>query len=333
MRCQDYKSLRIYTYNDKCVHEKAWDNITLHTRGIIFDRDTGQCIAYPFPKFFNIEERPDTQPDVLPWSGGFQTFEKMDGWLGTLYQYEGECSIATRGSFESPGAKWATKWLRRNHTILICPPNTTLMFEIISPETHIIVNYDFEGLVLIGAFNYLTGEELPWVEVENIGKENNFRMPKVYKVSQLKQIFEHNKALSGKENEGVVVRFNNGQRVKIKSRDYLRRARILSRLGPLSIWETMENGRVPEQYLDSIDPDYQPMAMEIALTLQEQHQNIFEQVWAEYLFIKHIQDRGDFARAAQQLRHTNTMFLIRDGQMSRVHEDIKKIIRPDNNML
>lgn len=333
LRCQDYESLRIYTYNDRCVHEKAWNNITLNSRGHIFDRQTGKCIACPFPKFFNLEERPDTQPNVLPWSSGFRVFEKMDGWLGTLYWYKGEYRIATRGSFESPGAQWATEYLRRNHGGLVCPPETTLIFEIISPETHIIVDYDFEDLVVIGAFDYVTGEELGWSGVEAIAKCNGFRVPKVYKVSELKQIFQHNKAFSGKENEGVVVRFNNGQRVKIKSRDYLRRARILSRLTPLSVWETMENGRVPEQYIDAVDADYQAQIIEYALELQRQHEEWLDNLREEYDRFKHIESRKDFAIAIRGSGYASMMFCLRDGRMDRVHDSIKEMIRPRNNVL
>jgi len=333
VRYQEYKSLVVYTYNDRCVYEKAWDEITLNTRGIIFDRQTGKCIAYTFPKFFNLEERPDTQPNVLPWSSGFQTFEKMDGWLGTLYFYEGEFRIATRGSFESPGAQWATKHLHSEYPYLIVPNNITLMFEIISPQTKIIVDYDFEDLVLIGAFNFSTGQEMPWSYVASLGKQNGFRLPKTYHVATVKDIFRHNKTLSGKENEGVVVRFNNGQRVKIKSRDYLRRARILSNLGPLSIWETMENGRVPEQYLDTIDPDYQAMVIEIALELQQRHEAIIKEVSREYESVCHISDRKEFAQAVSNFQYRSMMFSIRDGLTSKVHEGIKQIIRPHNNSL
>jgi len=333
VRCQDYKSLRVYTYNDRCVHEKAWDDITLNTRGIIFDRDTGQCVAYPFPKFFNLEERPDTQPNVLPWSGGFQTFEKMDGWLGTLYWYEDEYRIATRGSFESPGAKWATEHLHQNYPYLLVPQGVTLIFEIVSNTTHIIVDYDFEDLVLIGAYDYVTGEEFSWSYVTSLAKQNGFRLPKSYHVATVKDIFRHNAAFSGKENEGVVVRFTNGQRVKIKSRDYLRRARILSRLTPLSVWETMENGRVPEQYIDAVDTDYQDQIIEYALELQRKHQEWIDGLEKEYNRFKHIESRKDFAIAILGSGYASMMFCLRDGRMDRVHDTIKEMIRPTNNVL
>lgn len=325
--------MRIYTYNDRCVHEKAWDEITLQTRGIIFDRQTGKCIAYPFPKFFNVEETFDTQPHRLPWDDGFQVFQKMDGWLGILYHYEGEYRIATRGSFESPGAQWATQYVRENHPDLSVPENVTLIFEIISKPTKIIVDYDWEGLVLLGAYDFWTGEELPHLDVCGIAHCNDFQRPKILAANNLKDIFRYNKQVDGTKHEGFVVRFNNGMRVKVKSRDYLRRARILSNLTPLAVWETMENGRVPEQYIDSVDPDYQQIIMEYAIALQDKHEAVLKEIMEEYELVKGIQYRKLFAQFTEGRKWRSMMFCLKDGQISRVHDGIKQCIRPDNNVI
>src|ERR1043165_4434513 len=50
-------------------------------RGVTFDTATGRCIGRPFPKFFNVNERPDTQAGVIDWSKLAHVYEKRDGSL------------------------------------------------------------------------------------------------------------------------------------------------------------------------------------------------------------------------------------------------------------
>src|SRR5216683_3155996 len=113
--------LVIFTYSRKCVGEQAWDSVTTKCRGLIANTETDEVVARPFEKFFNygdpqaglqltaggILEDPApgsacifTEPDTL--------YEKMDGFLCTLYCWEGKEYIASKGSFDSPHAKWAT---------------------------------------------------------------------------------------------------------------------------------------------------------------------------------------------------------------------------------
>src|SRR5262249_54481183 len=55
--------LAIYTYTDQCVYTSAWDDITRNARGHIYDLQTGECIAWAFPKFFNLGENADSLPE------------------------------------------------------------------------------------------------------------------------------------------------------------------------------------------------------------------------------------------------------------------------------
>ena len=70
--------LAIYTYTDKCVFDRAWDDITRNSRGHIFDLETGECVAWAFPKFFNLGENLEVLPHVLPWDKPYEVTEKMD---------------------------------------------------------------------------------------------------------------------------------------------------------------------------------------------------------------------------------------------------------------
>ena len=86
--------LTIWNYSEKVQYENLWNEITLQTRGLVTD-DKGNVVARPYRKFFNMEERKHTPtPD-------FEVYDKLDGSLGILFNYEGEWVFATRGSFNS----------------------------------------------------------------------------------------------------------------------------------------------------------------------------------------------------------------------------------------
>src|ERR1019366_9922764 len=87
-----------------------------------------------------------------------EVWEKMDGFLCTMYEWEGKHYIASKGSFDSPHAKWATAWYQAN-VKGEWPDGYTPVFEGITPSLRIVVDYaTFEGLVLLALVNRETGE-------------------------------------------------------------------------------------------------------------------------------------------------------------------------------
>lgn len=338
LRCSELENMVIYTYTDKCVYTKAWDAITLNSRGIIFDRITGECIAHPFPKFFNVNETQDTQENNLPWGLGYKIYEKLDGWLGILYRHNGQYKIATRGSFTSPGAVWATNYLKsyRNFTKGHLADNVTLLFEIISEPTKIIVNYEKEGLYLIGAYDRFTGEEIdvdsldvPFPRPYVINEKNSESVIKLLLTDYRSEL---SKDVNGSTEEGYVVRFNNGLRVKIKNYDYLRRARILRNLTPLGIWEHMRNGCVDFGFMESVDNDYHRDVLLIAHNLQQHYNSLLNKVLCAFnnIFIQDI-SRRIFALKAKTTEHPSAMFCLFDRNYDRLDKYIRKLVRPKNN--
>ncbi len=337
LRCDDRGDLRIYNYTNECVHSGSWNSITINSRGIILNRKTGEVIARPFPKFFNVGERQDTLEQNLPWNEGFMIFEKLDGWLGTLYRYEGEYYIATRGSFDGMGAApWATKRLRNNHNLTSLPDEVTLVFELICPQTTIIVDYgDREDLVLLTAYNRHTREEYDWSQVEAWGKQFKFTLPKVYG-SNLSACRELLASYNGKEAEGFVIRFTSGLRVKMKAADYIRKASIMSNMTPLAIWKAMEGqqGKIDPSFREAIDSDYYEKFDEITQALCDKYQQLAQRIDLEYnTFMGSTGDRKTFALAVQHsdAKHKKCMFAKLDDKS--IDDYIWKKIRPTDNEL
>ena len=84
--------LTLYSYTDRCVYERAWDDTTLACRGLVLN-DQGDIVARPFPKFFNDTE-PEAQP--IPWGERCEITEKLDGTSFTAWFRDGEVGIASR---------------------------------------------------------------------------------------------------------------------------------------------------------------------------------------------------------------------------------------------
>lgn len=332
LRCDDRGDLRIYTYVNWC---KMWNDLTLNSRGIIFNRKTGETVAHPFPKFFNMDQRIETQERNLPWHGpgGFRIFKKEDGWMGTLYRDNGQHRIATRGSFKSIGAIWATEFLKR-FDLTELPDEVTLLFELICPATHIVVDYGKrEDLVLLAAYNRHTGDEYSWEQVELWSKQFGLTLVESYDQKWFGHCRGQMKTVSGDKLEGFVIRFANGFRVKIKSEDYFRRHQLLANLTPLTIWGTMVGGKVPRDIWSQVDVDYHCILNALAETLESQYSDMWFEIHNQWTSIVDRSDRVAFAKLAQKMSHTPAMFAILDGHDGRLDEYILKRIRPHGNAM
>lgn len=88
--------LTIYNYTSKCASLKPseWSEGLQDCRGLILTED-GQIVGRPFRKFWNYEQVLDS----IPASEPFTIWEKLDGSLGVIANYDGDLIVATRGSF------------------------------------------------------------------------------------------------------------------------------------------------------------------------------------------------------------------------------------------
>ena len=306
-------------------------------RGHVFNTKTKECVAYTLPKFFNLNENEETQNDKLPWKDGYEIFQKWDGWLGNLYRHDGKFKIATRGSFKSDGAIWATQWLQDHIDLSYLDDNLTLVFEIVSPITKIIVNYETQGLVLLTAFNRHTGEELSWPDVKLLARKFGFEIPKAY--TNLNECLDLLRSEPGDELEGFVIKFKNGTRIKIKSEDYFRISRLIKSLSPKNIWETMSNGKIDTNKFEDLNlsPDLYKKALSTASDLEEQYLYTSTNIKYEFLQImtSEPETRKDFALLVnkENCAYKSAMFMCFDNQYERLADYIKKLIRPIGNIL
>lgn len=227
--------LVMYHYTEDCVKVGNWDTYTLLARGLIIDEVNQKVIATPFPKFFNYGQISTSLPDEP-----FTVHEKMDGSLGIFYYYQGEWRMATKGAFYSPQADWGQNYI----SFYAKAPDLldithTYLFEIIYPQNKIVVDYDFEGVVLLGGYE-ATGRELSPIELRMYSACIDVTRPRTFlHFNSINEICKVAESLD-KNQEGFIVHYPlSGYRTKIKGAEYLRIHRVVSNITPLKIWQLL----------------------------------------------------------------------------------------------
>ena len=233
--------LTIWNYTEKVQYENLWDEVTLMCRGLVTDNN-GDIVATPFHKFFNIEEGKFTPTE------NFEVYEKMDGSLGIVFWYQGQWVVATRGSFTSDQAIKAREILKKYNTDIMFR-HLTFCFEIIYPENRIVLDYgDDEKLVLLGTFDK-NGKEM---DVE-IWSQWGFDVVKKYDgIKDFKEL----KSMVKDDQEGFVVKFSNGDRIKVKGVEYLRLHKIMTNVTTTGIWEYLKNGEDVMELLKDVPDEF-----------------------------------------------------------------------------
>jgi RNA ligase len=274
--------LSIYCYTPNCVYDRNWTPITLLARGLVLDTVKKQVAATPFPKFFNIGER-DSIPD-LP----FETMDKLDGSLIIIFYHNGVWYCATKGSLDSEQAKAAASWLSKQNTLYLYPGDTYLA-EYVGPNNRIVIPYHKEELILLAAYNR-SGEEIPYDDLENIATCLGWNITTRRQFDSLQDLVTHTSNLSHEE-EGFVIRFSNGLRLKIKGDEYRRIHALISRCTPLAMWEAMLAGdnltdirrQLPEEFWVDFD-----MIIDI---LESRISGIVDMVKQEADKVAHLSDK------------------------------------------
>jgi RNA ligase len=330
----------IYNYTEKCTFERAWDQYTMLSRGIVLDKYTGEVIARPFGKFFNLAEMPEITLDKLPVDKGYHVFEKLDGSLGICFFHGGQWHMNTRGSFESEQAVKGLEILNKYRTRYL-DKNFTYLFEIIYPENKIVVDYGKEEkLVLLSAFHTKTEREIDPEVLGYVGDQIGTEVAMIHPYS-IEEMIGLQKTIP-KDQEGFVVRFTNGLRVKIKGDEYMKIAKMLSHMSPISFWEVMKNGVVDRQYLEQLPEefrkDYEPIVME----LEKRYNEVSNEILQDYesLPVHDMKVKGNakivglmIQTDPRKFKHPGAVFPMLNKSWTAVDTYIKRKTRPTGNVM
>jgi len=308
----DNPSIRIANYTVKTSYWKLWNEVNLNCRGIIFDSETEKIISLPFPKFFNIGENKNEIPTSPP-----EITVKYDGSLGVSYQIDGKVLWATRGSFESVQSRIAQRIWNEKYYDRKVPSDITLMVEIIHPATKIVVNYNFIDLILVGARNSSNGYDFSYSDMLELAQYLHMPITELVD-SNIDQVVKKCETMSSQE-EGFVLRWDDGFRLKVKSTEYLRLHKVLYGLSDKAIANAWREDRIndliimlPEEFRLEIEQK----AARLDLALQSEMSRIEE----VYKGIKE-NSRKDFALhvMSNHLKDSKYLFLKLDGKLDSKH--------------
>lgn len=335
-----------FVYSFKCEMEGGWNEVTRYARGIVFDSLTGELVAFPFPKFFNLNQHEETRIENLP-NLPFTVTTKEDGSLIIVFNYKGQWICSTKGSFHSEQANWANIHLSKMrdgwNTLSYLGNDNTYLFEGIYPTNRIVVDYgEFEGFKFTGAFsNYfkkeITDEVIPYLS-------SFFPVANSHSLT-LREIVELCTTLPGTFQEGFVLRYSNGLRVKIKGIDYCSIHRVVTNATPLSVWESFNFyepiysadfvGEKPS-YLAAIPDEFLPKIIEWDLELRRQYKELLDKGQAALDNAKAQGSGRKIICMYLQEHHKDVISLaisLMDGKMDRVNDWIMNRIRPVANEL
>lgn len=194
----------------------------IECRGIKFAPD-GTILARPFHKFFNVGERPNTQPHLLDFSQPHTVMEKLDGSMIHPAIIGGEVVFMTRMG-RTDHAKRAERHLDERLAER-CKLNLhfgwTPIFEWTAPDNRIVVPYRESRLTLLAMRGTKAGEYADDDMLQRFAADMGVAVVPLHPLGldTAADFITHARAVRGME--GFVVRFDNGLMVKAKGEDYV----------------------------------------------------------------------------------------------------------------
>ena len=221
------KGISSFNFTRNAFFSKHWDEITTTARGLFVDTNTGKIVARGYKKFFNINEKRETELEHLLVKFKDQKitlYKKENGFLGIMSWVNDEMFLASKSTNQGEFAGYfktlyeqsdidkikVEKYLKEN--------DVTLVWEVIDIENdpHII-EYPKSKIVLLDIIHnqYEFKREL-YEKVVELAKEIGCECKTIYKEFDNVREFHHwyiantdEEDLSKTDIEGVVVECGN----------------------------------------------------------------------------------------------------------------------------
>jgi RNA ligase len=193
-------------------------------RGIKFDISTGDVVAKPYAKFFNVNQLPETQMGIIDWSMPHRVLEKRDGSMITAFKRQGAWQWHTK-----MGATDVAKPISDAVGDAYAPfceamreEGLTAIFEWTSRKQRIVLDYPEDELTLTGIRHNVSGQYHLYPAMVEIAAR--FHIPVVRAMDgsaeDIQRFLTETSLLE--DAEGYVVRFDSGHMVKAKALLYCR---------------------------------------------------------------------------------------------------------------
>jgi RNA ligase len=193
-------------------------------RGLIFD-SAGNLISRRFQKFFNVGERTETSVDRIDLSQKHVLLEKLDGSMISGCVIDGKVIWMTKmgqttiiddmGPFLVANPQYET-FVRK------CSDNNmTPIFEWCSRFNRVVIDYPEPRLVLTGVRETFSGRYVSYDDMLAIGDIYDIEIVRAFESDKaMEYLLEEARVLT--DIEGYVIRFADGNMVKLKGAWYVR---------------------------------------------------------------------------------------------------------------
>jgi RNA ligase len=198
------------------------DALRRECRGIVFAPD-GKLLSRRFHKFFNINERPETQANLIDLSQPHTVFEKLDGSMITPLRLHNGFRWGTKMGITDVGNNaeyfaYANK--KYNKFAEYCDEEEiTPIFEWTSRKNRIVIDYPIDNLILTAIRYNDTGEYFHPEEMKELA--GHWDIPTVATYNSQKELAQFIASVQDQQGiEGYVLRFDNGHMLKFKTSEY-----------------------------------------------------------------------------------------------------------------
>lgn len=227
----DYDSNAMYASRES--HRAA---IRRECRGLVFGH-RGQIINRRYHKFFNVNERDETQLDKIDWNKPHHILEKLDGSMVSACYVNGHIRWMTKmGITDTSMEAEAFVAAHPEYTYFawdMLENGITPIFEWCSNKNRIVLDYPEDRLVLTGLRNFYSGIYQSYEVMCDFAAEDGIPVVKAWSLplASLKGNDLLEIVREAEDCEGIVVRFDDGHMVKIKTDWYVRIHKVKSLLG------------------------------------------------------------------------------------------------------
>lgn len=291
------------------------DPRTIESRGIIFDRkDNWRIVSYPYDRFFNYKEtKADFDEPSLVY------YEKLDGSLITMYYHKDKWCVATSGmpTASGPMGKLGITfadyfWQVWGSNPLPTNTNYCYMFEITSLNNRIVIEYPEPTITLHGARDLTTLKEIDIHTLPDFCKKVQ---PIPY--PSLKDAVEAAYAMSGFVSEGLVACDKNFNRMKIKSKQYVKLSNSAGRTEVACLIDVIKNGESAE-YLT-----YFPDSKSLHDELQVKYNTLVDEIGATWEANKDLPCR-EYAKVIKPFWYKKCLNLLYCKKIDSIDEWLKR---------
>lgn len=194
-------------------------------RGIIFDKE-GNLLRRPYHKFFNLNERDETQFSSVDLSQPHSILEKLDGSMIIPYRVGdrviwgtkmGDTDVATPvHRFVDDNPQYVELFEHMEEL------GASPIFEWMSRKQRIVIDHPVDRLVLTAVRIKETGTYATHSVLQEFGEQHSIEVVEEFPVEgkTIEEICEY--VRTQPDTEGVVIRFDNGHMLKLKTDDYVR---------------------------------------------------------------------------------------------------------------